>query len=104
MEGKIGIDTSQTSDEVVFESADGLFSSIGPVQMRWHKLEINVDAVHKFFQSSRTFIVELLEDGAEATRGEKGVDVGINADEFKFTAILEWSRDDGVAVEIVDDH
>ena len=57
MKRKITIGAAETGDEVIFECADGTFSSIGTMDARGHELKIDVFIAKKLFQGSRALVV-----------------------------------------------
>ena len=72
IEGEIWVCAAQTSDKMVFECPDGPFRCVSSVNMRWHKLTLDVFFIEERFESFGCFVVESLKFGFESGLG-KGV-------------------------------
>lgn len=57
-EGWIG--ATQTSDEVIFENADGSFCCVATVCVWWYQLKINLIVGEEIFELGGGFVVEAL--------------------------------------------
>lgn len=61
MNGKVLVHTTQTSNEMILEGANGTFGSITTMNVRWGKLlEIHVFGNKEFFECIRAFIVKAM--------------------------------------------
>ncbi len=63
MDRKIRIQAAKACNKMIFESADGSFSSIASMNPRWYKLEVDVISMHELFELGRAFVIKLLETG-----------------------------------------
>ena len=63
VEREVFVDAAETSNEVIFERADGAFGGIAAVDSWWGKLKVNFFFAEELFQSFGAFIVEALEVG-----------------------------------------
>jgi len=61
MEGKIGVGTAETCDEMVFEGLDGAFGSVASMNAGRSELMVDALLVKVVFQELRTFIVKAME-------------------------------------------
>jgi hypothetical protein len=73
MPGKVLVGAAMTGNKVVFPAADGSFCCILSMNVGRDELVGNVVEFHESFEPRRSFIVELLEEGFEATVREKVV-------------------------------
>ena len=63
VEGKELVHTAETSNEVIFERADGAFGGVSTVDAGRRKLEVDVFRMEKLLQGLSAFIVKALEAG-----------------------------------------
>jgi hypothetical protein len=67
VEGKVFVDATEASNEVIFEGADGTFCGIAAMDAGRYQLEVNIFFRHVILEDLGTFIVEALELGAKAS-------------------------------------
>ena len=89
---------------MIFEGANCALGGIASMQMRGHKLEVDGFGVHEGFQSGRAFVVKLLQLWTEPARDQQGMDALVRGDELGGGAILHWLGEDGVRVDVVNNH
>jgi hypothetical protein len=77
MHGKVLVGAAKTGNKVVFPAADGSFCCVLSMNARRDELVGSVVEFHEAFESRRSFIVKLLEEGLEATVREKFVYFGV---------------------------
>ena len=104
MQVKVRVATAETGDEVILVGLDGAFGSVGVMQVRRNKLEINARIAQKCFETAGAFIVKHLVLRGEAAGGKVGVQDASGSDEFAFVTRGEWFRQDSVTVMVVQDH
>ena len=66
MQRKAFVNAAESSNEMIFERSNGLFSSIATMCARWNKLKVHVFFVHECFEHGRAFIIEALKFRSEA--------------------------------------
>jgi hypothetical protein len=99
--GRVG--AAEASNEVVLEGANGLLCSVASMDMRWCELEIDGIVGHELLKSGGRFVVETLEEWAEATGGEEGVGTLVGSQDLSAGLALHRLDMDVVAVVVVED-
>jgi hypothetical protein len=66
MEWEVLVDTTQASDEVVFERSDGAFGGIAAMDAGGSKLKVDVFVAEKLLQGLGAFVVKALQAWLEA--------------------------------------
>jgi len=62
--GEQFVGAAESTNEVIFEGANGAFGSIAPMDMWWDQLKIDVLGCHIILEGMGCFAVQLLEFGA----------------------------------------
>lgn len=73
IERKVGINRAENGNEVVFESADGAFSSIGPMFFWWDPLESHIILDKGKFQIIGALIIKDVKSGGMAMMSKKSM-------------------------------
>jgi hypothetical protein len=66
---------------MIFERADRTLGSVSSMHARWDELEVNVFISHVLFEDGRGYVVEALEDGAQASCDEDGEGFFVGAED-----------------------
>ena len=85
---------------MIFESADGPLGSIASMYVGGRKLEVNFSLMHLVLEDARCFIIKALQFWLKPPGGEEIVDLAIGLQDGCGRAVLEWRRDDCVAIII----
>ena len=103
MEGEIFVGCAQTSNEVVFECADGLFGSIAAMDVWRDQLIVHLFRRQKFLESLGCFVIQALEFWTEASGTKPGMRYLVGLEDRFRASVGEWDSEDTVAVIIVND-
>ena len=103
MKGEVFVGAAETSDEMVFERADGAFGGIATVEVWRGKLIVDGLCLEELLEGGGCFVVQLLKYGFEATGGEERVDALVCSEICLAGARLHGLGENHIAVVIVDD-
>jgi hypothetical protein len=101
MQGKVFVDAAQTSDEMVFEGADGAFSSIAAMHAGGDKLVVNGFRREKLFEGGGTFVVQTVKLGPEASRNQTCMQFVKGSKNARAGATAHWLNQNAIAVVVV---
>ena len=103
VEGKGGIGAAEAGDEVVFERSDCTFGGIPAMHVGRSELEVDVVGDHETLEGGGGFVVQALEEGAEAARGQGFVGALESGEDFVAGLASHGLDMDVVAVVVVED-
>ena len=98
------VTSDEACDQVILVIMDRSFGSVGAMEVRRDKLEIDALLMHEPLQADRAFIIHNLEERADTAVTEVGVEDLIGTAKFLRAALLEGFNQDGIAVMVKEDH
>ena len=101
MQGKVFINAAKARNEVILERANGSFGSVAAMNARRDELVVNFLVDDELFKDGRTFVVQSLEFGAQASSDETGVENFVSGQDARAGATAERLNNDAVAVVVV---
>ena len=104
MNRKVWVTAAEAGDQVILVSLDRSLVSVGVMEVWGYKLIVDALLMHGMLQAGEEFIVHNMEERAEATVTEMGVEDLVGTAKFLYTALLQGLNQDGIAVMVKEDH
>ena len=98
VEGEVLVDAAEASDEVVLERADGAFGRVAAMHASGRELEVDALLMHELLEDSRTFVVQALWTGLQASLGQMRVENLVRGEDAFGGAVLEGLGEYGITI------